>query len=505
MVKRRRTEGSLAHGLAFPVVCAHSVFAGRATLRWAPARPFCTELVVGAVDVASGRTLDDVGRAKGGALGALGACVVDARLVAGRKVRFFVSAGTERSELSRPVTVGTKDFGQVALNTREALAHDAGALVALLATPRSTPLPTRGAWSSKQHRGATRVLYTRALGLLRIPRLATAAAASSESLYAVRSDAVNMANVMKRVLGFATPHCTPTRAEQEAVSDACFDQDVDALNALLREGVSPNTATRGWRSSGAPLLCAAAEYSAGAKGTVEALLAWGADVDGAACDGRTPLIVAAAHDDLRLVNQLIAAGADVEKATIYWIGCGERGTTPLMAAAAQSEHVEVIERLIALGAKGGKALIVAAKRGNCEGVERLVHSVGAVGSYSKALVVAVVYGENRIVDQLLAALLSVGGDVNKGTPLFFAAQANQFEITGKLIAAGADVNRLTTHDGNTPLIQAVMRGHVRIAARLIDAGANVNKANADGCTPLFIAERKNCAVSVAMLLVNGAV
>ena len=69
-------------------VWAESHFEEHVMLRWTPRATgiMASELVIGAIDEATRECLDDLGRATSDAIGA---CVVDARLVAGRKLRFF--------------------------------------------------------------------------------------------------------------------------------------------------------------------------------------------------------------------------------------------------------------------------------------------------------------------------------------------------------------------------------------------------------------------------------
>ena len=232
-------------------VWADSYFAERVTLHWRPCATgvVASELVIGAIDDATRERLDDLGRATSDAIGA---CVVDARLVAGRRLRFFVTAvlrGADASrfrasEPSRPIHVGAKDFGRVALNQTAVLLEDATALEGLLATPRGA---RHGKWSSQHHNGAMRMHHVRGLALLRVPRLAKAAAARSRSLYAARSEVVNTANAMACILRFATPYCTPTSAERDAVCNACHrsDQSVGAQHRTARAPVH--------RRIGAPL------------------------------------------------------------------------------------------------------------------------------------------------------------------------------------------------------------------------------------------------------------
>ena len=59
---------------------------------------------------------------------------------------------------------------------------------------------------------------------------------------------------------------------------------------------------------------------------------------------------------------------------------------------------------------------------------------------------------------------------------------------GRLIAAGANVDTVTTGDGGTPLIFAAKDGHDAVVGQLIAAGTVVDKAMTyDGTTPLLTA------------------
>jgi hypothetical protein len=305
-------------------VWVESNFAEHATLRWTPRATgvVASELIIGAVDEATHHRLDGIGRA---ASDAIGGSVVDPRLVAGRRLRFFVTAvlkGADSShfrssELSTPISIGANDFGRVALNQAAVLREDAAAVEGILTTPRGA---AHGKWSSKHHIGAMRVQHVRGLGLLRVPRLAKAAAARSLLLYAARSEVVNTASIMICIMRFATPYCTPTRAERHSVCNACHrSDDTVLLAALLHAGIDPNTvdvngATPVTLNQSAPLLLIAARQNH--TGTVAALLAAGADADNMKSSGCTPLYMAAQEGHLTIVEQLIAAFADVEKATV---------------------------------------------------------------------------------------------------------------------------------------------------------------------------------------------
>ena len=141
--------------------------------------------------------------------------VMDTRLTAGRRLMFFVTAPssapiTHSFTLSKPMTIGSGDLQRTALNQRAVLLEDAAALQWILTTGRGK---THGMWPSSLQSGVMRVGFARGMGLIRIPRLTTKAAAKSMSLYTAQNEVVNKGNVMKLITRFATLYCTPRTAE----------------------------------------------------------------------------------------------------------------------------------------------------------------------------------------------------------------------------------------------------------------------------------------------------
>lgn len=103
-----------------------------------------------------------------------------------------------------------------------------------------------------------------------------------------------------------------------------------------------------------------------------------------------------------------------------------------------------------------------------------------------------------------------GGDVNSkvyGRPLLFwaALKAQDSDIVGALIKAGADVNA-KIRDGWTPLMWAAGNvGTAGIVSLLLEAGADANAATEeDGTTALIWAAQAGNAEAVRALLSGGA-
>ena len=137
--------------------------------------------------------------------------------------------------------------------------------------------------------------------------------------------------------------------------------------------------------------------------------------------GMIPLDMAARNGDENVVDALIVAGADVNKAD-------ERGCTPLLRAI-----------------RNGKATVVAAL-------------IAAGADVNKA-------------------------NEDECTPLHFAAREGNAAVVDALIAAGADVNKVNVN-GWTPLHRATRNGPATVVQALVIAGADVDARNYERRTAL---------------------
>ena len=482
-------------------VSGESFYAGRATLHWTPSTTggSISELVIGAINETTLEQVDNLGRAISDAIGAE---VVDARLVAGHRVRFFVSAvvrgadGTSlvyRSSQSGPIVIGANKYPV------RGPAQQMVDAVALKALEDRT-------WPSKHHVSVMGMTHVRGLGLLRVPRLAAKAAAQSRSLYNSRRDVINTSNAMRLIMRFATPYCTPTNAESHAVSLACRECDVTGLDGWLHGGIDPNHCEEGGVkllrmavecrnvpvvrrliAAGADVNSDESRYSllhvAARKGfvdVVDVLIDAGANVNKrvnrlyATC---TPLFIAAGYGHLPVVERLIAASADME------IGAAVGNETPLFIAASRG-HVGIVEALIVAGAQLNKvvslksctALYVAASKGNANVVHALIKAGADVDA-------------RRCGDIYIAQESYIGS-----TPLWIAVYKGHVEIVKALIEADADVNKATIKDNKTPLWVAAGGDNDEIIKALVDAGADKSIRDDD---PLYDISESPLEVAIA--------
>ena len=269
-----------------------------------------------------------------------------------------------------------------------------------------------------------------------------------------------------------------------------------------------------------PELLAAAKR--GDIGTVQALLAKGADVNAATPTGGTALMAAAAAGHLDIVRALLAKGADVDARD-------KNGWSALMRAAkagleSEDGRRDVAEALLAAGAAvdaktthgGATAIMIAALHDHAEMVQALVARHASINARTTdlgetALTLAAYKGHADVVRVLLAAGADVNAAANSGkTALIMAAQKGHFETVRALLAAGADVKAADRQNGNTALIAAAdilddPRGdHVEVVQALLAAGADVNAVAKDGTTPLINSCFAGTAPTVRTLLERGA-
>jgi ankyrin repeat protein len=181
--------------------------------------------------------------------------------------------------------------------------------------------------------------------------------------------------------------------------------------------------------------------------------------------GVTPLALACTNGDAAMVDALLAAGADANRALLG-------GETPLMTAA-RTGRVAVVTSLLAHGA------VVDAK----------------LPGGQTALMWAAAEGHTAVVTALIAAKADVTATVPTGlNALLFAIRAGHVETVRVLLKTGLDINAVTAPTktgnklpkrGNSALTLAVENGHFEVASVLLDLGADPNDLRS-GYAPLHI-------------------
>ena len=239
---------------------------------------------------------------------------------------------------------------------------------------------------------------------------------------------------------------------------------------------------------------------------LEQLIAAGADVNEAQTSGGTALHWAVQWGDPDAVDALITAGADVDAATPL-------GATPLYLAS-MIGHPEMIAKLLNAGADVQETvleneetvLMFAARSNNVDSVKLLLDAgvpIDAKEAYrgTTALHWAAEEGHTAVVQLLLErganpnlrsdVKITAGGfgpaqPTGGVTPLILASREGALETAKALLAAEALINQ-QSGGGHTPLLTAVQNGHAELATLLLDHGADPSLANDQGWTPLYLA------------------
>ena len=223
-------------------------------------------------------------------------------------------------------------------------------------------------------------------------------------------------------------------------------------------------------------------------------------------DGTTPLHQAVRQNDLKAVDTLVKAGANVKAATRY-------GVTPLQIAATNG-NAAMLRRLLEAGADvntatpgGETALMTAARTGNTEAVTLLLDRRADVNARDMvrgqtALMWAVTEGHTDIVKLLVARGANVKAQTNVTAPKGEYVQARAGGASGNGIIRQ---RALPTKDGGmTPLLFAVRDGNTSMVRLLLELGADINQTSGNHTSPLLIALLNGQVALATELLSRGA-
>jgi len=210
---------------------------------------------------------------------------------------------------------------------------------------------------------------------------------------------------------------------------------------------------------------------------IDRLLHAGADAKAMNRYGVTPLSLACINGDASVIEKLLKAGADPNAA-------GPEDETPLMTVA-RTGSVEAAKALLAHGAKvdaretwhGETALMWAAGQRHPEMVAALIAAGADVNAIS-----TVVHWERQTTAEPREKWLPPGGF----TPLMFAARENCVECIKVLADHGANLN-LADPDGIMPMVNSIINGHYDVAELLLQRGADPNLFDKTGRAALYAA------------------
>jgi ankyrin repeat protein len=253
--------------------------------------------------------------------------------------------------------------------------------------------------------------------------------------------------------------------------------------------------------------------------------------------GRTALHVAAANGDMKIVEALLAKGADasildkfgcspfldavlwnqVETAKLL-LNCDidvnvqcDSGVTPLIAAVLKGRQ-DIGELVLNLGANpdvidrcGRTALSIAAEEGHEDLVEMLVNKGADLnmkdGRERTPLLIAIECANDTMLEMLLRAGCDANArDTEDVTPLIRATEVGRERPVESLVLHNADLSATAKKRlDRTALHIAASKGRLDVAKVLIEAGADAKVKDKDGRTPRQLA-KENGHRNVAKLI-----
>lgn len=274
---------------------------------------------------------------------------------------------------------------------------------------------------------------------------------------------LNDANAVRHLIKEGANVNAPQGDGMTALHWAATHGDVNMTRALVSAGASVTAVTR--INAYTPLFMASESGNAAVIGV---LLEAGANANAVSTTGSTPLMLAAASGQVDAVKRLLDAGAEVNTKETG------RGQTATMYAAAYN-HASVIA---ALAQQGADLNATAAVR-DLYAVSRQDEGFGRGDANRRA-------GRRGLpgVDRNYSYSELVGYEGGL-TALHFAARQGHLEAVNALLAAGADINRVSAGDGSSVLLVAAINGHFDLAKRILAKGADPNLAAENGVTPIY--------------------
>lgn len=234
-------------------------------------------------------------------------------------------------------------------------------------------------------------------------------------------------------------------------------------------------------------------------------------------DGEMALHLAVRHEKFRMVNFLIACGADVEaysavgSALSIAVHCNGDVILKLLLRNGADPNGFCLQ---SLDSRGLRPLDHACRRGNVAAVRALLRA-GADTSKADSLIslFGLRYFDSDARNEILGILFRYGADVNKRdydqhTPLQVAILEEAFDCAYRMIEEGAKINAPASKGerGRTALQAAVSVGDVDMVEHLLEKGADVNAPAAvdNGVTALQAAAIKGYLGIAQILMERGA-
>lgn len=237
---------------------------------------------------------------------------------------------------------------------------------------------------------------------------------------------------------------------------------------------------------------------------VKAFAATGVDLHALDSDGMSPLVHAAQHAPVAVVQALLEANANPN------LGLGVNAISPLEYAAGMGRQ-HVVSALLQHGAQvdakshlGSNALLAAVYVGPAQALEKALDGFDATASAAGDGWHMLEARFLAVVKELLDANADVDVVMHNGASMLFLAVDKQYDsVVHALLAKGANVDLQTTM-GHTALMAAVWQNREDLAQAILEREPDIDAADCNGDTALMHAVMGGWAPGVALLLKAGA-
>ncbi|XP_063905701.1 uncharacterized protein LOC135124516 [Zophobas morio] len=226
-------------------------------------------------------------------------------------------------------------------------------------------------------------------------------------------------------------------------------------------------------------------------------------IDTSDSSGVTPFLSACHNGQVKILEVLLAAGADVNATT-------SNGYNAVYLCA-RSSNEDVLKFLVDSGVDinarnqfGKTALHLTCESNSYKGAEILIRH-GADVDFGDDYGYTPLYLSCRHKDkEIVELLLEKGANVNLANhhgdvPLFMAAWSGQMDVMNMFMERGADIDAVNKK-GHGPVHAACLNKLLQVLEFLIENKANVNAPNRFGQTPLHLAVRHHFDEGIVALL-----
>lgn len=258
-------------------------------------------------------------------------------------------------------------------------------------------------------------------------------------------------------------------------------RNINKIRDMIENGADINCQNK----FGYTALMVAAMYNSD---VVPVFLDYGADTDISNQSGWTALMHAVQNSNLKSIQYLVQAGADLEKKES---GLGRTALT--IACTPPNKNQDIVKLLLEAGADvkskdlyGQTALMCNIEMHQGRDIDVLVEYGADINAYDKYGRSVLMFASNSASPDVLRKLLTYNPNINwqnenGQTALFYAVSNKKVEIIDILIEAGADID-VVDKEGRDLLLYSSLMNKTEAVRKFIELGFDINSTDNTGKT-----------------------